>query len=451
MINRFGMENAYYIYISLYRRMDMKKLQGVIYFLLFFLLLFFISGCKTEPEEVVTEVPETKEPEAPEADVETTVETTEEIAEVIGEIATIQDEIEELVVQPARRTVRIQVQSGAFSPNGDNIADQIQFYIFVSHQDQMKSWKVEVFYPELEAKYEFSGKDKIPPIYNWDGKLKDKVMPEGDYQATLTVEYKDGQILSTSTAVFKLDLTAPDVKIALSTELFSPDGDGVNDTVTITLTSEDWNAIIDWELNILDPVGKQFKKWSGVRLPDKGIIWNGLSDFNELVQSAYDYPIILTVMDTLGNTRTINSFVPVDILVMKEGDMYKIVVSSIVFLPGTADFINLSREEVAIKNIKTLKRLAEIFTKYKDYKILLVGHGVHSYFDDPEKIKKEDEEYLIPLTEMRCEAVKKVLVALGVDASRITTKGMGGSEPLVPHSDLENRWINRRVEFFLIK
>ena len=30
-------------------------------------------------------------------------------------------------------------------------------------------------------------------------------------------------------------------------------------------------------------------------------------------------------------------------------------------------------------------------------------------------------------------------------------KGYGGAVPIVPHEDEENRWINRRVEFYLLK
>ena len=30
-------------------------------------------------------------------------------------------------------------------------------------------------------------------------------------------------------------------------------------------------------------------------------------------------------------------------------------------------------------------------------------------------------------------------------------EGLGGTEPVVPFSDLKNRWKNRRVEFILIK
>jgi outer membrane protein OmpA-like peptidoglycan-associated protein len=43
------------------------------------------------------------------------------------------------------------------------------------------------------------------------------------------------------------------------------------------------------------------------------------------------------------------------------------------------------------------------------------------------------------------------LAGLGIAESRITTEGMGASRPIVPFSDLVNRWKDRRVEFILIK
>jgi len=55
------------------------------------------------------------------------------------------------------------------------------------------------------------------------------------------------------------------------------------------------------------------------------------------------------------------------------------------------------------------------------------------------------------LSEKRAITVLKYLTSLGIPASRMDSDGMGGKEPLVPHSDLENRWKNRRVEFILWK
>jgi len=38
-----------------------------------------------------------------------------------------------------------------------------------------------------------------------------------------------------------------------------------------------------------------------------------------------------------------------------------------------------------------------------------------------------------------------------VDPRRLSTKGMGSSEPVVDFKDAQNRWKNRRVEFILIR
>ena len=94
-----------------------------------------------------------------------------------------------------------------------------------------------------------------------------------------------------------------------------------------------------------------------------------------------------------------------------------------------------------------IKRLAEIFKKYGTYKIVIEGHGVLVYWADPERVKREQEEELIPLSKMRAESIKSALVEHGIAASRISTVGIGGARPLVPHGDLDNRWKNRRVEF----
>jgi len=125
-------------------------------------------------------------------------------------------------------------------------------------------------------------------------------------------------------------------------------------------------------------------------------------------------------------------------------------VPSITFAPDTADYTNVESDAYE-KNMWTLKRLAEIFKKYNTYQILIEGHGVLVYWADTERAKIEQEEELIPLSKMRAEAVKGALVDNGIEASRISTVGIGGARPVVPHGDLENRWKNRRVEFILIK
>lgn len=64
---------------------------------------------------------------------------------------------------------------------------------------------------------------------------------------------------------------------------------------------------------------------------------------------------------------------------------------------------------------------------------------------------KGSESYNLKLSENRAKAVKNYLVAQGVDPSRIESKGFGSTQPIAPNDTEENRAINRRVEFQILK
>ena len=63
----------------------------------------------------------------------------------------------------------------------------------------------------------------------------------------------------------------------------------------------------------------------------------------------------------------------------------------------------------------------------------------------------EQKDILIPLSKARAEAVETALADRGLDKSRFTTEGVGASDQLVPDSNYQERWQNRRVALFLEK
>ena len=247
-----------------------------------------------------------------------------------------------------------------------------------------------------------------------------------------------------------MDVTPPAVDISLSPSPVSPDNDGVDDELVISTKVTDPSEISSWTMEILDPMGKHFTSFKGEGEPATSFIWDGISDKGELVQAASDYKLKLTISDTVGNTAAVEKPIMVDVLVMRDGDKLYIRVPSITFKPDTADYKDVAKDALD-KNLWTIQRLSQIFKKYKTYKIQIEGHAVSVYWKDPVRSEKEQVEELIPLSEKRAQAIKQALAALGIDASRISTVGVGASRPIVPFSDEENLWKDRRVEFILIK
>lgn len=84
-----------------------------------------------------------------------------------------------------------------------------------------------------------------------------------------------------------------------------------------------------------------------------------------------------------------------------------------------------------------LYELSKLLTNNPEVKLQIVGHTS----------TEGDAEYNQKLSENRAKAAVDFLISKGIDKSRLSYEGKGGSQPL----DLENQEINRRTEFIIIK
>jgi outer membrane protein OmpA-like peptidoglycan-associated protein/flagellar hook assembly protein FlgD len=363
-------------------------------------------------------------------------------------------ELKNIRIDTRPTPVSVSPGTGGFSPNGDGVTDNIILNISAGQQEEIESWKLALAQRDGTVKKTFSGgaEDPLPARISWNGRGEDGKITEGMYQARLSVEYEKGNLAEAQSTLFQLDVTPPQISLKISPQPFSPDADGVDDALSIRIEAKDSSPIEDWGVKIVDPMEHEFASFSGRSMPAT-LTWNGRSTDGELVQSAEDYPVYVTVRDNLWNAATVRSTIPVDVLVMRDGDKLKIIISSIYFKPYTAEYTDKSAidPERVEKNLRTLDRLAEILKKYQGYKIQLEGHAVMIYWDQPAKAKVEQEEVLLPLSRERAQVIMDALVQRGVRADRMSTAGYGGQYPVVPHGDLDNRWKSRRVEFILIK
>ncbi|ALD22057.1 OmpA family protein [Hymenobacter sp. DG25A] len=88
-----------------------------------------------------------------------------------------------------------------------------------------------------------------------------------------------------------------------------------------------------------------------------------------------------------------------------------------------------------------LQRLIKILKNYPNVEIKLEGHTDN----------QGDPALNLKLSIDRVNEVKKYLVSKGINGSRITTEGYGGTKPIASNDEEETRKLNRRVEFTVTK
>jgi len=337
--------------------------------------------------------------------------------------------------------------SSGISPNGDGIRESVDFELYANLLDGAEGWRLTIRDEGDRTIREFTGSTIRPQqTIGWDGRDEQGNVSEGTMRAEYAIDYiKGNQPRAVSSEVI-VDITPPQVSIDLSPLPFSPDNDGVDDSLTIAIDVEDRSDIEAWRFEILDRNDRFFNEFTGRGTPASELIWDGKASDGELVISAEDYPYRFVIGDELGNVTREQGFIPVDILVIRDGDRLRVQIANINFAPNSPALVLDPQNELGARNIAIIQRLGEVFEKYSTYNIRIEGHAVNVTGTE-----QEEREQLQPLSLQRAETVRQALVDQGIAGRRITTLGRGGTEPVVPHTDLENRWKNRRVEFILIR
>ncbi|HHL40974.1 MAG TPA: peptidoglycan-associated lipoprotein Pal [Deltaproteobacteria bacterium] len=103
-------------------------------------------------------------------------------------------------------------------------------------------------------------------------------------------------------------------------------------------------------------------------------------------------------------------------------------------------YFDFDRYTIKEEYADDLAKNAAWLIKNRDVRVRLEGHAD----------ERGDVEYNLALGQKRAESVKRYLVRLGVDPSRLSTLSYGEEKPAVPGHNEEAWARNRRVEFHVL-
>lgn len=117
----------------------------------------------------------------------------------------------------------------------------------------------------------------------------------------------------------------------------------------------------------------------------------------------------------------------------QDNPVLKDVYDNLVFLTGTAT--------IKPESFPALDELASVLNQSPTWKLSITGHTDST----------GTPQTNLTLSKKRADSVKSYLVSKGVDQLRISTQGMGQTQPIADNATAEGREMNRRVEFLITK
>ena len=366
--------------------------------------------------------------------------------------------MDNIIVDTRSTGAFLTASANAIAPKTNQSAELVRFRSRLTRAQGVESWKLELRDDKGDVVRSWQGRSNPPPEYTgWNGLDERGLVREGLVYPELTVAYSDGGGASAKSTPVLVNSTGPRLAVSSSPDLFSPDGDGVNDLLYIRVTVDGASPAAVWSLDIYEPDmeggggkpgGRVFKRFEGSSAPAGEIIWDGRGGKGELAESAVNYPYVFTASDSLGNGNTVTGVFSVDILVLQDGDKYRIRIPSIMFPPDTAVFDGLDQNTLD-NNARIIKRLSEVLNRFRGFSVQVEGHANPTTAPGPDR--EREEPSLQALSEKRAAYVVEQLIRSGVSRNRLSSTGEGGSRPVVPYEDRAGWWKNRRVEFILVR
>ncbi len=229
--------------------------------------------------------------------------------------------------------VRVLDPGGPFSPNGDSSRDTASIR---GRFTESVAWKLRIKDSGGSQLYETTGTGSTFTAA-WDGKVGGNPVPDGTYTVSVTGTDAWDNGDATATRSLVVDTSPPSDLASLTpgpdvSQWFSPNGDGVRDTVSLWATNVEMGSLVS---RVVDSAGAAVKSWT---VPNgsvaEAITWNGKTSTGAYAPDGV-YTIKVAPRDLAGNTGT---FVRRDVTLV--GALRSVATSRSIFFPQDLDSLD---------------------------------------------------------------------------------------------------------------
>ena len=195
--------------------------------------------------------------------------------------------------------VRVLDPGGPFSPNGDGQVDQATLR---GRFTESVDWTLRVRDDADHTLYQKTGTGSTFET-TWDGLVGGHAVADGAYEVSVTGTdaWGNGQASATRDAI--VDTAAPSIASLTpgsdTTQWFSPNGDGVRDTVALTARNPEVGALV---VKVLDDHGTTVRSWTADNdSAAVALTWNGRNTAGAYAPDGV-YTVRVAARDLAGNT-----------------------------------------------------------------------------------------------------------------------------------------------------
>jgi outer membrane protein OmpA-like peptidoglycan-associated protein len=343
---------------------------------------------------------------------------------------------------------RIRAEPNIFSPNGDGAKDSAFFIPEVPEIKNVKKWELDIDDISHNPIKKFSGKDLLPKILSWEGQTdNDRTLLEGKYYFQFRAEGDGKKKAESDFGELIVDFTPPAASLVLSKDEISPNGDGINDLVTLNVSVSDAYGIDQWMISVINDRGKTVHVIKSTESAPTSVDWNGEDDFYNKPVPNGAYEVRLIAWDVAGNKTKAAS--PLKVNVAPKVEVKEVVKEIEVKSDARGLKVNLSsnvmfeqgKSRLRPQAFKPLDEVANLLETYPENEVSIEGHT------DATGNRKTNME----LSGDRAWAVYSYLVKHGVSPARLKVKGFGPDKPIASNKTELGRAQNRRVEIIILK